>query len=452
MAEPYSIFKRSNGIYYVQFPCPGGGKSFQKSTGCRTRAEANRKVLEWYAEGGVIPERTNAASPKEGAGATISIEKRTFFTNLRTMEFDGEDRDRIIRILKERKLIVTAVVPQSRQAVDATDFFTSFWDYDASPYVKELLSKGRQIHRSYTETNLARIRNYWLPRIRGRTVGELTRRDIEGLFTDKKVENLASKTVNAIIGAVVIPLKWAYARGYTEDRCYEGISKLPVKSRKRKILSQEEAERLFMADWENDAAKLANDLARHTGMRAGEIAGLRKRDIGDDELNVNHSWSRYDGLKSCKNGEGRWIPIPIPHYLCVQLRYQAELNPYGEGEDGFVFFGLKPQAPTDTKNWTKYLHRALAAVGHAAPDEICFHSWRHFFCSRMMDKVSDKRIVMAVSGHKSEQMLDHYAEHLEQNRTVEAVRKAMKEVFGEEGEKVASEAEAAVRMREDGRG
>ena len=59
----------------------------------------------------------------------------------------------------------------------------------------------------------------------------------------------------------------------------------------------------------------------------------------------------------------------------------------------------------------------------------------------MMDKISDKRIVMAVSGHKSEQMLDHYADHLEQNKTLEAVRKAMKEVFGEEETKEASLAE-----------
>ena len=48
----------------------------------------------------------------------------------------------------------------------------------------------------------------------------------------------------------------------------------------------------------------------------------------------------------------------------------------------------------------------------------------------MTDK--EKRIVMAVSGHKSEQMLDHYAEHLEQDRTVEAVRKAMKDSPAEE--------------------
>lgn len=441
MAEPYSIFKRSNGIYYVQFPCSSDGKSFQKSTGCRTRAEANRKVLEWYADGGIIPERTNADVSKGTSAGNVTIEKRSFFSLLRSMDFDEKDREKIIDILKERKIIITAITPQSKQAIDATDYFLKFWDYDRSPYVKELLSKEKSIHRSHTETNLSRIRNYWLHRIKGKVIGEITRKDIEELFTDEKVSKLAGKTINGIISAITIPLKWAYTRGYTENRCYEGIEKLYGKSKKRKILSFEEAERLFNVDWENDAAKLANDLARHTGMRAGEIAGLRKGDIGNDELLVNHSWSKYDGLKSCKNGEGRWIPIPIPHYLCLQLRYQAELNPYTKGDDGFVFFGLKADAPTDAKNWTKYLHRALAEIGYEKPEEICFHAWRHFFCARMMDKISDKRIVMAVSGHKSEQMLDHYADHLEQDKTLEAVRKAMKEVFGEEESKEASLAE-----------
>ena len=37
-------------------------------------------------------------------------------------------------------------------------------------------------------------------------------------------------------------------------------------------------------------------------------------------------------------------------------------------------------------------------LGFENPGDICFHSWRHFFCSRMLDYVQDKRYVMALSG------------------------------------------------------
>lgn len=47
----------------------------------------------------------------------------------------------------------------------------------------------------------------------------------------------------------------------------------------------------------------------------------------------------------------------------------------------------------------------------------------------MLDVIPDKRIVMALSGHKTSAMLDHYAKHIEEEKTLEIVRKAMKELF-----------------------
>lgn len=46
MTESYSIFKRSNGIYYAQILISETGKSVQKSTGKRTRKEAQAVVLD----------------------------------------------------------------------------------------------------------------------------------------------------------------------------------------------------------------------------------------------------------------------------------------------------------------------------------------------------------------------------------------------------------------------
>ena len=85
----------------------------------------------------------------------------------------------------------------------------------------------------------------------------------------------------------------------------------------------------------------------------------------------------------------------------------------------------------DNSGWVKYLRRALEKIGYENPNNIVFHSWRHFFCSRMLDVIPDKRIVMALSGHKTSAMLDHYAKHLEDEKTLDIVRQAMKELFGD---------------------
>lgn len=45
------------------------------------------------------------------------------------------------------------------------------------------------------------------------------------------------------------------------------------------------------------------------------------------------------------------------------------------------------------------------------------------------DLISDKRVVMTGSGHKTEFMLDHYAEHLETEHALETLEKAQEQIF-----------------------
>ena len=88
----------------------------------------------------------------------------------------------------------------------------------------------------------------------------------------------------------------------------------------------------------------------------------------------------------------------------------------------------------DSKQFNRYLKRALKDIGFENPDDTCFHSWRHFFCARMLDYVQDKRYVMALSGHKTEAMLNHYAAYLEDDKVVDLARSVMKKVFIEQKE------------------
>ena len=178
--------------------------------------------------------------------------------------------------------------------------------------------------------------------------------------------------------------------------------------------------------------KLANKLAMQTGMRASEIRGLRICDIHAEGIIVDHAWDRYARAnKCCKNGEARQIPIPISKELREELLFLGKLNPFCETDKAYIFCSDKCNSPMDNSGWVKYLRRALEKIGYENPNDIVFHSWRHFFCSRMLDVIPDKRIVMALSGHKTSAMLDHYAKHLEDEKTLEIVRQAMKELFGD---------------------
>ena len=133
MCKPYSIFKRHTGIYYVQFRMSDGSRSTSKSTGCRTRIEAERKAMEWVVNG-QIPSRTNG---KESSNSFSSVDKIKFMNDLRTSHFTDEEIRSIIKVLKERKFISSAVICKSPEDKPIEDFLLNFWDFEKSPYVKE---------------------------------------------------------------------------------------------------------------------------------------------------------------------------------------------------------------------------------------------------------------------------------------------------------------------------
>lgn len=423
MAKPYLIFKANSGFYYAQILLPDGTHTNNKSTGCKNRAEAERKVMEWIVSGN-IPKRINSKTEE-----VKSFDKISILNCLRSADLTTDDIQTIIKILKDRDFIYSAVLKTSQESIPAEEFLLNFWDFDTSPYVKEKLVKGQSIHKQYCATLQSRMRLYWIPRVKGKCIGELSRKDIDAFFTSDEAQNLAPKTINSIIETITIPLKWAFYHDMITNNCFDGIIKCTNKSKERKVIEMDWANKLMEADWDNDEAKIANELAMHTGMRAGEIQALTLDELGNDEIFVRKSWSKYDGIKCCKNGDEREIPIPIPHNLTLKLQALAQANPFNKNKDGFIFYSMVPTKPMDSKQFNKYLKRALADIGYEHSQEICFHSWRHFFCSRMLDVISDKRVVMALSGHKTEAMLDHYAAHLEDDKVVNFARNVMKKVF-----------------------
>lgn len=253
----------------------------------------------------------------------------------------------------------------------------------------------------------------------------------------------ASRSVRGIVNAIVQPMKYAYNHGLTDINCYDELIKPAVQYAKRKILTMEETRALFNAEWENQTTKLACLIACYTGMRAGEIQALRMQDIGDDRIYIRHSWNQYEGLKCPKNGEAR--EIKIPQKLREMIIQQASFNPWNEGMSGFIFFNQAgPGKPMDGKVWVKYLRRTLASIGHKDPESICFHSFRHEWCTNQFSEIGDERICMVGSGHKSNEIFEHYADHIQREKALNRIADTSERLFGDLITNVADEIEYSV--------
>jgi hypothetical protein len=122
------------------------------------------------------------------------------------------------------------------------------------------------------------------------------------------------------------------------------------------------------------------------------------------------------------------------------MRGFAKFNPHG---NGYVFWGEKKERPcasyTPAAELKKMLFRLRAGENPTsektkeveefwAKRNVVFHSWRHFYASRMTDKLEARKVMLA-TGHKTESVFKGYSDHaLESDLNDVAVTTG--EVFG----------------------
>jgi integrase len=455
---PFSVFKKGQRrFFYVRFKNEQTGEYLPViSTKKETKAEAIQTAFDWLRNG--IPQK----------GEPINFKKYTLRDMAKEADITKADAEYICKELQRRGLLKSYVLEESVQAIDFVTYLTDFWDWEKSPYIKEKLRRNHGLHKRYAIEMTGTIKRYWEPFFKGKMLGEITRLDIEAFITyleslqekaekeqaeiDKalqeeneqkpKRKNAAcqkrkiirfpksAKRKNTIIQAGTIPLTWAFQKEMIDKDIVSGITWYAGKTKERQILTPELAKALFQAVWKDERSRLANMLAMVTGMRAGEIQGLRIQDLGQDCLYVRHSWNFQDGLKTTKNNESRMVEVPFPGLMC-DLIEMAKNNPRGYDMNSFLFWAEKcPDKPIEQDIFRRDLKDALKKIGlnQETAKAYTFHSWRHFFTAYMRPQI-DEKLLQFQTGHKTLVMLDHYAGHkITGDR--ERIRNAQIETFG----------------------
>jgi len=416
---PFSVFLRGKRPhYYVAFKNEETGRYLPAiSTKKTKKSDAERQAWVWFREG----------IPSKGDLKVLSLRD-----TVRRSELTQADAEFIISELKRRGLILSCVFPGAPDAVRFTDYLEEFWDWDRSPYIREKLRAEHSIHKIYVRGMLYNVRKYWLPFFSTELLGELTPKDIERLadhlsvIKSAKDQPLSNIRKNNIMAAGTIPLRWAYRKEKIAQDITRSLVHFSGKFKERIILTPEMAASVFSQNWEDERCKIANITAMVTGLRAGELQGLRTEDIGEDCLFIRHSWNPTDKLKTTKNNEGRVVEVPFPSVL-NSLRYVASLNPHGASNESYVFWaGLYADKPMEQRLFIRALRHKLKALGIEAKD-FTFHGWRHFFTTYMRNKIEDK-LLQSQTGHKTISMLERYSAH-QRTKDRDKIREAQREVF-----------------------
>lgn len=404
----FSLSQRYDSPYwYVSFKNPYTMKyGTKKSTGTTNKQEAIKVAYKM-----LFDEKANPILP--------------ILEALRSMELTATDAAEIVAILDKKQLISTIITKSDAGAEGITAFLTRFWDYETSPYVKEKLHKNHSIHKKYVNSNKSCVEMHWLPFFQETPIAKITKSELYD-FMESLDPGLSGARKNNILKVGTIALKWAHNNHLIPNDITSGIVWFSKNEGERFIFTPEQAAELFSRPWPSATSKLANMLAMTTGLRSGEIMALKKRDLGDDCLYVEHSWNHVDKQKTTKNNENRTAYILFPE-IREGLKKLAESNPYRAGMDGYIFWATIPGKPRENPAWLRDLRSVAKEIGFSEIEKISFHAWRHFFTTYMYNEL-DEKVLQKATGHKTIEMLRHYANH-ERADDVSAIQGAIKKVF-----------------------
>ena len=255
-----------------------------RSTGETDKEAAHLQVARWERDG--FPD---SGGRRRTLSETCDID--TIVQLIRQVPLVTRDAERIVSALKARELIEYAVLRDGPGAEEFIPFLLRFWDYEQSAYVREKLAHRQRIGRGHCYDMTLRVRTHWAAYFKARRLAEIRKANVRDfcIWLDKE-RNLQSRTINNVLAAGSVPLRWAFENDYVPINPAHGVLKFGGKSQRRGVLTEDEVRRLFSSPWPHKRAYVGNMLSMCTGLRSGEILAIQARDIEEDRLRVRHSW------------------------------------------------------------------------------------------------------------------------------------------------------------------
>lgn len=234
---------------------------------------------------------------------------------------------------------------------------------------------------------------------------EVNEEKVQQFVFDKLDAGLSEKTIRDIITVLKMILKFGIKNGYLE---YAQIdAKFPSKQEKKDldVLSKADQKK-FMEHLRNNFTfkNLGIFICLSTGMRIGEICGLRWCDVDTVEgvIKVRHTLQRIYIIE----GETRHTEllldtpktansvrdIPMSSELLKMLK---SLNKVVNENYYVISNDIKPIEPRTYRNYYKKLCKQLDIP------ELKFHGLRHSFATRCIESKADYKTVSVLLGHSN---------------------------------------------------
>jgi integrase len=238
-------------------------------------------------------------------------------------------------------------------------------------------------------------------------------------ITDELVENWllsfpsqgkSPATGNDAVKVLRIMLSWAVKKGFIKNNPCNNVKPLREGIKKRELLENEEVRKLFGAEWEkyweNEMYCFVNKLAACTGMRIGELLGLKGQFVVDNKIIVNGQYGAY-GYTDTKTHKSRCIPVPS---VVLDELYEYKRR----NGNGYLFSTNGGETPISRSAVSVAFKKALTALGISREEQIkrglTFHLWRHFCNTSLLLAAVPLVKVQEIIGHLSTKTTERYTQ------------------------------------------
>lgn len=301
------------------------------------------------------------------------------------------------------------LVPAEKNNATFENFYKDFWDWEKSTYLKKERLRGHELGKKTAYNRQIALKNMIEPYFAKLKVKDITKTKLENWLLALADRGFKPGSINQARIILNIMLEYAVEQGYLAANPCRVVKPFVDRPEARGVLDLMECNELFNPKnigiyWnDNRITYAANLLSALTGMRLNEVRALRRQDIKDGYLLVEHSIDNF-GLKDTKNHKSREIPI--------SSELQTILVDICPAEGGFVF-SVDGKEPSPVYSIvTGGLYKALAAMGISKEERqrrnICFHSWRHFYNTMLRAGNVSEAKIRAITGHSDERMTDRY--------------------------------------------
>jgi len=287
----------------------------------------------------------------------------------------------------------------------------------------------------------ATLRNHLRPAFATDDLGKLSRQPelIERYVADKLAAGLAPKTIRNHLALLGLMFRQARRLRWCSDSPIDLVDPPPLDEPEAETLTSVEIASILKAyarliakaeadeRWWYEAARRMTVVGLSTGLRRGELLGLRWQDVEllDRRLHVRQSFVRGE-MTSPKSRAGRRT-LPIGNHAAAALEEQYQASRH-RAPDSIVFCHRALGTPLDPSKLTTYVRKALKAAG-VAEEFRPWHGLRHTALTETAAAGVPAMFVQAKAGHAQGSTTERYL-HAARTSYPDAAELAEARLFG----------------------